>query len=354
MVRLIHVDEIQADPEQPRQILDRRKMEDLVESIRRRGLLSPIMVRPSGRARPSPQWTVTAGERRFHAIHYLVHVDRLDHLALMPALVTEAKDSAHLFDALVENIVRADLSTFEVAECLRKIKEERGLTNAQIASELNRDEAWVAQRLGIAESIAPEARAEVINWHRLAAGDRRAVGDETDQDSASVTCSTTPSFTLLRSLVGLPSAYQVQAVRDVRERQLVAREADAYVRDFAFRVERVEAARASAPARKMGRPKKTFSIRPLAPDALPMEQRGFTISSGGNLTQVTTVLVDVRNTNVANLIRFTERRRGWKVEPEDFLRELEAAVTADREALCLRTQEVSDASQESSPAHPSS
>jgi hypothetical protein len=52
-----------------------------------------------------------------------------------------------------------------------------------------------------------------------------------------------------------------------------------------------------------------------------------------------TLLIDVRETNVANLIRFTERSRGWKVEPEEFLRDLDAAVAADREALSARAGE---------------
>jgi ParB-like chromosome segregation protein Spo0J len=218
--------------------------------------------------------------------------------------------------ALEENMVRQELTALEVSECVRRIRAEYGWTHARIAEELGRDEAWVAQRVGIAEHLSPEVRNLLIDCQRKARGDEGSTLDDTD--------AVDPTFTLLRSVSALAPDRQAAAIRGVLDRGLRGNRAVAYV---------VAQAPAAARPETRGRPPKVFQVR--APDAvsLPAEKRSFTVRHGEEALVVEHTLVDFRDTNLAAFFRHLERRLGWKMEPEAFIEGVEQALLADRAAL---------------------
>src|SRR5919202_4431071 len=118
-------------------------------------------------------------------------------------------------------MVRQELTALEVSEYVRRIRAEYRWTHARIAEELGRDETWVAQRVGIAEHLSPEARNLLIDCQRKARGDEGSTLEAVDPVD--------PTFTLLRSVSTLPPDRQAAAIRGVLDRRLRGHRAVAYV-----------------------------------------------------------------------------------------------------------------------------
>ncbi len=315
-VRLIDVGQLMADPDQPRKTFGKKEMDELKASIRRRGLIMPLSVTLSGRPAHEPQFVVIAGERRLRALAELVQYEGAAHLRRVPCVVARIGGPDKFLHALEENMVRQELTALEVSECVRRIRAEYGWTHARIAEELGRDEAWVAQRVGIAEHLSPEARDLLIDCQRKARGDEGSTLDGTD--------AVDPTFTLLRSVSVLPPDRQAGAIRGVLDQGLRGNRAVAYVS--------VQAPAATRPETR-GRPPKVFQVR--APDAvsLPVEKRSLAVQRGENAMVIAHTVVDLRDTNLAAFVRHLERRLGWKMEPEAFIAAVEQALQADRAAL---------------------
>jgi ParB family chromosome partitioning protein len=102
-LREIAIEQIIPNPRQPRARIDEERFAELVESVRRDGIVQPILVRAVGES-----WELIAGERRWRAA-------QAAGLHVVPALVREVDDRTSLALALVENIVRADLDPVEQA-----------------------------------------------------------------------------------------------------------------------------------------------------------------------------------------------------------------------------------------------
>ena len=124
--RLIPLDLIKPDPNQPRKHFDKEALAELEVSIRELGVLEPIRVRksPDGRT-----FLITAGERRYRAT-------KAAGLTEIPAIVHEDEDP--LIVALVENLQREDLNPMEEAEGLLNLKTLRGYTDAQLAKTIGK------------------------------------------------------------------------------------------------------------------------------------------------------------------------------------------------------------------------
>ena len=120
--RDVAIDEISINPWQPRSEFDTKSLEDLAQSIRRHGLVQPLLVRP----RNEGGFELIAGERRLRAA-------KLAGLQMVPALVREVGDQDMLPIALVENIQRQDLGPVERARAFRRLADEHGLSHQQIA-----------------------------------------------------------------------------------------------------------------------------------------------------------------------------------------------------------------------------
>ena len=143
----IAIDALKPGKYQPREPISDDSLEELVDSIRQRGVLQPLVVRRLEKpddADPSVQHEIVAGERRWRAA-------RLAGLSAVPVLVYALDDQAALAIALIENLQREDLNPIEVAQSLKKLTEEFGLTHQQAAEAVGRSRSSVTNLLRLLE-----------------------------------------------------------------------------------------------------------------------------------------------------------------------------------------------------------
>jgi len=128
----LNLDDIDANPYQPRQNWDVLQLKELSDSIRENGVIQPIIVRPKG-----SRFEIVAGERRLRAAQ-MAEINKI------PAMIRVTEDSEMLALALVENIHRADLNPIEKAKAYHNFMETFGLTQEQAAQKLGQDRSVVA------------------------------------------------------------------------------------------------------------------------------------------------------------------------------------------------------------------
>jgi len=132
----VPLDRLDANPRQPRRHFDEDGLEELSQSIRKTGILQPVLVTRSG-----DRYRILAGERRARAA-------RAAGLKEIPVIVREGiAERDHLLIALVENVQRRDLTTLEEAEAYKHLREEFGLTQDEIAERVGKDRTTVANAL---------------------------------------------------------------------------------------------------------------------------------------------------------------------------------------------------------------
>lgn len=131
----VPVEEIRPNPYQPRQTMDDTALHELSESIREHGVLQPIVVRRAGGV-----YELVAGERRFRA-------SQLAGLSRVPACVRDYTDRQALEIALVENLQREDIGALEAARAYRRLIDEFGLTQEQIAAQLGKSRTTITNTL---------------------------------------------------------------------------------------------------------------------------------------------------------------------------------------------------------------
>jgi ParB family chromosome partitioning protein len=137
----IPVSAIEADPNQPRQVFDEDKLQELAESIKLYGVLSPILVRAG---KLPGRYTLISGERRYRA-------SRLAGLATVPAIVNQSEDEngRMLAMQLVENLQRADLAPLERAHAIGALRDAHNLSIRDIAEKLSISKSAVQRSLEI-------------------------------------------------------------------------------------------------------------------------------------------------------------------------------------------------------------
>ena len=137
-VKDIEVSKIKPGRFQPRSNFDKDKLAELTESIKKQGVLSPILVRELG----LNEFEVIAGERRLRS-------SKMAGLETIPCLVDQKKDEDALISALIENLQRADLNPVEEAKGLDRLKREFGLTQDEVASSTGKARSTIANSLRI-------------------------------------------------------------------------------------------------------------------------------------------------------------------------------------------------------------
>ena len=142
-VRVIPVDNIESNPNQPRTIFDAEALRELAASVREHGVLQPILVRPLGQNR----YQLVAGERRWRA-------SREAGLVTIPALVEELDDDTALEIAIIENLQREDLSPLEEATMYDRMVREHGYSIRKLAEKLGKDKGYIENRLRLADAPA--------------------------------------------------------------------------------------------------------------------------------------------------------------------------------------------------------
>ena len=157
------VDVIRPNPNQPRRHFDETELEELCQSIREKGVLQPILVRPAVYA---GQYEIVAGERRWRAA-------QRTGVRSIPALVRSLSDVEVLEIAIVENVQRADLSPIEEAEGYRALMDRFGRTQAQVAETVGKSRVHIANALRLMQ--LPEAVQTMLREGRITAGHARTL-----------------------------------------------------------------------------------------------------------------------------------------------------------------------------------
>ncbi len=143
---LLPLERIQPNPTQPRQRFAQDSLDELVASIREKGVLQPLMVRMSG-----DTYQIIAGERRYRAA-------KVAGLKEVPVILRETDDRETLEIALIENLQRQDLNIVEEAEGYQQLASKYALTQEQIAQRVGKSRASVANALRIL-GLPPKVRA---------------------------------------------------------------------------------------------------------------------------------------------------------------------------------------------------
>ncbi len=147
---------------QPRTRMDEASLAELAASIKVRGVIQPIVVRPVG----TSQYEILAGERRWRAA-------RLAGLEHVPAVIREVPDEAALGIGLIENIQREDLNPLEEANGLKRLIDEFKLTHEEAARAVGRSRVGVSNLLRLIE-LAPAVQAMLLDG-RIDMGHARAL-----------------------------------------------------------------------------------------------------------------------------------------------------------------------------------
>ncbi|MHB8657474.1 MAG: ParB/RepB/Spo0J family partition protein [Solirubrobacteraceae bacterium] len=168
-LRDLPLEQIHANPAQPRKRFDDAGLASFAESIRERGVLQPIIVRPV-----ADGYELVAGERRWRA-------SQLAGESTIPALVDDALDDAGSLElALIENVVRADLSAIEQARTLATLLDDLRLTATVLAKRLGRSRADIANTIRLLE--LPDEAIDLIDTGALSKGHGKALLAEPDHD----------------------------------------------------------------------------------------------------------------------------------------------------------------------------
>lgn len=163
-VRSIPIELVHANPDQPRRHFDPTDLAELEQSIRDKGILQPILVRPSPRA--GDQYEIVAGERRWRAAQQAG-------IAVIPALIRTLNDDRAYEISIVENVQREDLNPLEEAQAYGVLITRFGHTQDQIAQAVGKSRSHIANVLRL-NLLAEGVRAHVIAG-RLSAGHARAL-----------------------------------------------------------------------------------------------------------------------------------------------------------------------------------
>jgi ParB family transcriptional regulator, chromosome partitioning protein len=156
------IERIRPNPDQPRRDFDEKELEDLAASIREKGVIQPLIVRPV----PSGGYEIVAGERRWRAAQRAGLHD-------LPAVIRDISDSEMLEIAIIENIQRADLNPLEEAQGYRQLMDRFGHTQERLAEALGKSRSHIANLLRLL--TLPEPVLELLRAGKMTAGHARAL-----------------------------------------------------------------------------------------------------------------------------------------------------------------------------------
>jgi len=162
------IDELAPNPGQPRTDINEDQIAELADSIKKVGVLQPILVRAHGAA-----YQIIAGERRWRA-------SRVAGLDRVPVRVMDISDTEALALALIENLQRADLNPVEEARGYRRLIAEYGMTQAELADRVSKSRSAVTNTLRLLD--LPDDIQELLYQNKLTAGHARAILSVADDD----------------------------------------------------------------------------------------------------------------------------------------------------------------------------
>ena len=157
----VDIDLVEPNPEQPRTRFSEKALDELAQSISVNGLVQPIIVREKG-----GQYQIVAGERRWRA-------SQRAGLRKVPVVVKDVSDDKLLELALIENIQRQELNPIEEANAYRKLIDNIGLTQEQVAERVGKERTLITTLLRLLK--LPEDIQALIEERKLTAGHGRAL-----------------------------------------------------------------------------------------------------------------------------------------------------------------------------------
>ena len=160
-LRSIAVSEIRPNPDQPRQTFDSDALDELADSMRQRGVIQPIVVRPHGK-----NFQIVAGERRWRAAQRA-------RLHQIPAVVRNLNDEETLEIAIVENVQRRDLNVIEEAEAYARLSEDYGHSQSRLAEIVGKSRSHIANLMRLLE--LPDSVKTLVVEEKLTMGHARAL-----------------------------------------------------------------------------------------------------------------------------------------------------------------------------------
>lgn len=160
-VQSISTADIHPNPAQPRRHFSEESLQELAASLKRHGLIQPILVRPHGGG-----YQIVAGERRWRAAQRA-------QLHMVKAIVRELSDEETLEIALIENIQRQDLNPIEEAEAYRKLCDDFGHSQSELAAIVEKSRSHVANMMRLLELPTPVR--DLVVEGRLTMGHARAL-----------------------------------------------------------------------------------------------------------------------------------------------------------------------------------
>src|SRR5437588_4214860 len=161
-LRELPLELIEPNPSQPRRGFDEAALVALADSIRTRGVLQPVLVRPLAGGR----YELIAGERRWRAA-------KVAEQAAIPAIVRHRGDAASLELALIENMAREDLNPVEEARACLALVDELGLTREEVGLRVGRSRVAVSNLIRLLD--LPDEALELIEQRQLTEGHGRAL-----------------------------------------------------------------------------------------------------------------------------------------------------------------------------------
>ena len=134
-VEQVSLYDIDTNPDQPRKSFDEVKLQELAASLKRHGVVQPLIVKKNGL-----RYTIIAGERRFRAA-------RIAGLSTVPVLVTDMDESSIMEVSLVENIQRENLNPIEEAAAIRLLMDQHDLTQEEVSARIGKSRPAIANAL---------------------------------------------------------------------------------------------------------------------------------------------------------------------------------------------------------------
>ncbi|QOL82046.1 ParB/RepB/Spo0J family partition protein [Pseudooceanicola spongiae] len=161
---LVPIENVVPNPDQPRRTFTSSQLEELASSIREKGVIQPLIVRP----KPGSvgQYEIVAGERRWRAA-------QMAKLHELPVLVRDFNDIEVLEVAIIENIQRADLNPIEEAAGFKQLMEKFGHTQEKLAQALGKSRSHIANLMRLLQ--LPDEVREMLQEGQLSAGHARAL-----------------------------------------------------------------------------------------------------------------------------------------------------------------------------------
>jgi ParB family chromosome partitioning protein len=162
--RMLPIEKIAPNPDQPRRVFDEAALEDLAASIREKGIIQPLIVRPSPAG--ADRFEIVAGERRWRAAQIAT-------LHEVPVLVRDFDDTEVLEVAIIENVQRADLNPVEEATGYNQLMDKFGHTQEKLATALGKSRSHIANAVRLLS--LPDEVQTYLRDGQLSAGHARAL-----------------------------------------------------------------------------------------------------------------------------------------------------------------------------------